>query len=455
MTTYAVTDPATGQTIQQFPGITDDALADAIGRAHSAHTEWGTRTLEERVTVLRNVAAIYEERAEELGAIISREMGKPISSATGEAAFSASIYCYYADSAEAFLADEPIELRGGTGSGVIRRAPLGVVLGIMPWNYPYFMAARCCAPNLMIGNTVLLKPAPQCPESAAAIAAIFTEAGLPESAYSTILASNEQIESVIADPRVRGVSLTGSGRAGSAVAKIAGEHLKKVVLELGGSDPFLVLSTNDMDALVKKAVAARMYNSGQACNAAKRFIVADDLYDEFLDKFVREISTYEPGDPSSPDTKLGPLVSVEAAERLEAQVNLAVAEGATVVLGGQRTGAFFPPTVLTDVRRDGSAYTEEFFGPVAQVFRARTEAEAIELANDTDFGLGSFVFTDDAAQAERVADQIQAGMVYINTVDGEGPEVPFGGVKNSGYGRELGRLGAEEFVNMKLVRTGA
>ncbi|BCI55905.1 succinate-semialdehyde dehydrogenase [Mycolicibacterium litorale] len=455
MTTYAVTDPTTGQVIKQYPAITDEDLTASIGRAESALTEWGSRTVAERVTLLQNVASIYEERAEELGAIISREMGKPKTSAIGEAAFSASIYRYYADSAEEFLADEPIQLRGGTGSAVIRRTPLGVVLGIMPWNYPYFMAARCAAPNLMIGNTVLLKPAPQCPESAAAIAAIFDEAGLPANAYTTILASNEQIESVIADPRVRGVSLTGSGRAGSAVAKIAGEHLKKVVLELGGSDPFLALSTNDMDALVKSAVAARMYNSGQACNAAKRFIVADHLYDEFLEKFVSQISAFEPGDPSSPDTKLGPLVSVEAAERLEAQVNRAVEEGATVVLGGQRNGAFFSPTVLTDVRRDGSAYSEEFFGPVAQVFRARTEAEAIELANDTDFGLGSFVFTDDAAQAERVADQIAAGMVYVNTVDGEGPEVPFGGVKNSGYGRELGRLGAEEFVNMKLIRTGA
>ncbi|GAA2547697.1 NAD-dependent succinate-semialdehyde dehydrogenase [Mycolicibacterium diernhoferi] len=455
MTTYAVTNPATGETLKGFPGITDEDLATAIGQAASAQAAWSASSIAERVEVLRKVAAIYDERAEELGAIISREMGKPIGSAIGEAQFSASIYRYYADSAEEFLADEPIKLRGGSGTGVIRRAPLGVVLGIMPWNYPYFMAARCAAPNLMIGNTVLLKPAPQCPESAAAIEAVFNDAGLPSGAYTTILASNEQIESVIADPRVRGVSLTGSGRAGSAVAKLAGEHLKKVVLELGGSDPFLVLSTDDMDSLVTKAVAARMYNSGQACNAAKRFIVADHLYDEFLEKFVAGMSTFTPGDPFDPATKLGPLCSVEAAERLEAQVNRAVQEGAKVELGGQRDGAFFPPTVLTNVRRDGSAYAEEFFGPVAQVFRARDEAEAVELANDTEFGLGSFVFTDDPVQAERVADQIQAGMVYINTVEGEGPEVPFGGVKNSGYGRELGRLGAEEFVNMKLVRTGA
>jgi len=454
MTTYSVTDPTTGQVVKEFPGITDEELTTALDGSHSAYNTWSVRTIAERAALLRRIATIYDERAEELGAIISREMGKLLSSATGEARFAASIYRYYADNAEAFLADEPIELEG-TGSAVIRRSPLGVVLGIMPWNYPYFLAARFCAPNLMAGNTVLLKPAPQCPESASAMQAIFDDAGLPSNVYTTILASNEQIESVIADPRVHGVSLTGSGTAGAAVATLAGQHLKKVVLELGGSDPFLVLSTSDMDSLVKKAVTARMYNSGQACNAAKRFIVADHLYDEFLDKFVAEISSYRPGDPFDPDTKLGPLVSAQAAERLEAQVNLAVQQGATVALGGRRDGAYFTPTVLTEVQRDGSAYSEEFFGPVAQVFRARTESEAIDLANDTKFGLGSFVFTDDPAQAERVANQIEAGMVYINTVEGEGVEVPFGGVKNSGFGRELGRLGAEEFVNMKLVRTGS
>lgn len=337
---------------------------------------------------------------------------------------------------------------------MIRRAPIGVVLGIMPWNYPYYQVARFAGPNLLVGNTVLLKPAPQCPESAEAMAAIFDDAGLPADAYVSILATNAQIEAVIADPRVRGVSLTGSEVAGAAVAEAAGRNLKKVVLELGGSDPFIVLSTDDMDGIVGKAVGARMGNAGQACNAAKRFIVADHLYDEFLAKFTAKMAERTPADPQSPETTTGPLCSTRAAERLEAQVTRAVEQGATLALGGGRRGAFFEPTVLTDVSPDSDAFRQEFFGPVAQVYRVGSEAEAVGLANATEFGLGSYLFTTDAEQAQRVADQIEAGMVFVNTTDGEGPEVPFGGVKKSGFGRELGRLGADEFVNKKLIRVG-
>ncbi|MGE2716808.1 NAD-dependent succinate-semialdehyde dehydrogenase [Mycolicibacterium litorale] len=454
MAHYAVINPATNETVREYPSIDDTALAAAIGRADKAHRTWKTRTVAERAAVIARVADLYEQRAEELGAIITREMGKPIKSAIGEATFTASIYRYYADIAESLLADEPLELLGGKGSAVIRRAPIGVVLGIMPWNYPYYQVSRFAGPNLLVGNTVLLKPAPQCPESAEAMAAIFADAGVPADAYVSILATNEQIETVIADPRVRGVSLTGSEAAGAAVAEAAGRNLKKVVLELGGSDPFIVLSTDDLDGLVANAVGARMGNAGQACNAAKRFIVAADLYDEFLTKFTAKMAERTPADPQSPDTTTGPLCSTRAAERLEAQVNRAVEQGATLVLGGSREGAFFQPTVLTDISPDADAFRQEFFGPVAQVYRAGSEAEAIELANATEYGLGSYVFTTDAEQAQRVADQIEAGMVFINTTDGEGPEVPFGGVKKSGFGRELGRLGAEEFVNKKLIRVG-
>jgi succinate-semialdehyde dehydrogenase/glutarate-semialdehyde dehydrogenase len=283
---------------------------------------------------------------------------------------------------------------------------------------------------------------------------IFHDAGVPEDAYINIYATNEQVETIIADPRVRGVSLTGSERAGAAVAEIAGRHLKKVVLELGGSDPFIVLGTQDMDSVVEQAVGARLENSGQACNAAKRFIVVDELYEPFMERFTKALTAVQPGDPHSPETTVGPLSSAGAAERLEDQVRRAVDQGAKLVAGGTREGNFFSTTVLTDVAPDNDAYREEFFGPVAQVYRVADEDEAIRLANDTPYGLGSYVMTDDEEQALRVANQIDAGMVFVNLVGGEGAELPFGGVKNSGYGRELGRYGLDEFVNKKLIRVG-
>jgi succinate-semialdehyde dehydrogenase/glutarate-semialdehyde dehydrogenase len=298
----------------------------------------------------------------------------------------------------------------------------------------------------LLGNTIVLKHAPQCPESAAAIAQIFVDAGHPEGAYVTVYATNEQIAEAIADPRVQGVSLTGSERAGAAVAEIAGRNLKKVVLELGGSDPFILLSSDDMDATVEAAVAGRFENTGQACNAAKRFIVARDIYDEFLEKFTKRVLAAADG--------LAPLSSVAAAQRLGEQVNRAVADGATLVSEGERQGAFFPPGVLTDVSPDSASYKEELFGPVATVYKVSSEEEAIALANDTPFGLGLYVFTTDADQAQRVADNIDAGMVFVNAVGAEGVELPFGGIKRSGFGRELGRYGIDEFVNKKLIRFG-
>jgi succinate-semialdehyde dehydrogenase/glutarate-semialdehyde dehydrogenase len=304
----------------------------------------------------------------------------------------------------------------------------------------------------VIGNTILLKHAPQCPESAAAMQQMFDDAGFPDGAYENIYASNEQIEWVIADPRLRGVSVTGSERAGAAVAEIAGRNLKKVVLELGGSDPFIVLGTNDLDKTVEDAVAARLDNTGQSCNAAKRFIVVDDLYEPFLEKFKEKMSATKPGDPHSNDTEVGPLSSKLAADRLEDQVKRAIDQGATVVVGGKRDGNFFEPTILTDIGPDNDAYREELFGPVAQVYRVSSEDEAVELANDTPFGLGSYVMSTDTEQAARVADKIEAGMVYVNIVGADSPELPFGGVKRSGFGRELGHFGADEFVNKKLIR---
>ena len=456
MTTYAVVDPSTGQTIQTYPTISDEALGAAVVQANQAFRTWSrTTTVAERAALIAKVAELHLERQDALAAIITREMGKPTGDAIGEIQFSAAIYQYYADNAEQFLADEPIELMGGEGSAIVRKSPLGVLLGIMPWNFPYYQVARFAGPNLIIGNPVLLKHAPQCPESAAAIEQIYTDAGFPAGAYTNIYASNEQVADVIANPIVQGVSLTGSERAGAAVAEIAGRHLKKVVLELGGCDPFILLSTDDLDGVVEKATFARVDNCGQACNAAKRFIVIDSLYDEFLEKFTAAVLGTKQGVPTDPDIQIGPLSSVAAADRLSAQVQAAVDGGASIVSAGERNGAFFPPSVITGMKPGNPSYNEELFGPVAIVHKVSSEDEAIELANDTPFGLGSYLFTTDPDQAARVADAIQAGMVYVNIVGAHSPELPFGGVKRSGSGRELGRWGADEFVNKKLIRVGA
>jgi succinate-semialdehyde dehydrogenase/glutarate-semialdehyde dehydrogenase len=452
---YAVTNPATGETVKTYDTLTDAELDAAITAADEAHRTWSKETtVEERAALMRRVSELHNERRQELAELIVREMGKPIEQALGEAEFAAAIYGYYADNSPEFLKDEPIKLLAGEGSAVVRRSSLWVLLGIMPWNFPYYQVARFAGPNLIIGNTVLLKHAQQCPESAAAQQQIFLDAGFPAGAYVNIYASHDQVEQIISDRRVQGVSLTGSERAGAAVAEIAGRHLKKVVLELGGADPFILLSTDDLDTTVQNAVDARLDNSGQSCNAAKRFIVAEDLYEPFLERFTAKLAEVEATDPTSGDSALGPLSSLKAAEGLDEQVKRAVEHGATLVHGGTRDGAFFPTTVLADIAPENPASQEEFFGPVAQVYRAKDEADAVRIANDTPFGLGSYLYTTDQEQASRVAESIEAGMVYVNCVLADGVELPFGGIKNSGTGRELGRLGADEFVNKKLIRIG-
>jgi len=454
MSAYAVVNPATGETIKEYPEIGDDELRAAIERADRAARTWpGSSTVAERAALVRRAGELHGERRRQLAEIIVREMGKPIEQALAEVDFTAEIYGFYADNAEGLLADEPIELQDGEGTAVVRRSPFGVLLGIMPWNFPYYQVARFAAPNLAIGNTILLKHAPQCPESAEAMQRIFDDAGFPQGAYENVYASNEQIEWAVADPRVRGVSVTGSERAGAAVAAVAGRNLKKVVLELGGSDPFVLLGSDDVDAAAQAAAEARLDNTGQSCNAAKRFIVVDELYDEFLEKFREKLEAAKPGDPTAEDTEVGPLASASAADRLEDQVKRAVAGGAEVLVGGKRDGNYFEPTILTGIGPGDEASQEEFFGPVAQVYRVGSEEEAIELANRTPFGLGSYVMTTDPEQADRVADRIEAGMVYVNLVGADAPELPFGGFKRSGFGRELGRYGADEFVNKKLIRT--
>ena len=457
MSMYKVLNPATGVVEREYDSATDTEIASVLERTDAAFASWGRLAPKERAAIIHRVADLHDGRKVELAALITREMGKITGDAIGEVEFVVDIYRYYADNGPDLLADQPLDASTG-GNAWVRKAPVGPLLGIMPWNYPYYQVARFAGPNLVAGNTIVLKHAPQCPESALAIEAIFHDAGLPADAYINVFATNEQVATMIADPRVRGVSVTGSERAGTAVAALAGQHLKKVVLELGGSDPFIVLDAPDIEKVAKDGVFARMENAGQACNAAKRFIVADALYDEFVEKFTAEMASLTTGDPTDPSTSYGPLVSEQAVEGLVAQIDDAVSKGATVRTGGkrlERPGAFLEATVLTDVTPEMRAFREELFGPVAVIYRVSDVDEAVRLANDTPFGLGGAVYTQDPQLALEVADRLDTGMVWINEPEGGGADLPFGGTKRSGVGRELGPMGIDEFVNRKLIHVPA
>lgn len=454
MTVYAVINPATGEPVQEYPTATGGEVEAALVSTANAFEIWRASPIADRVSLLRRVAELYTERRDALAAIITREMGKPISQAGLEVDIVVSIYNYYADNGPRFLKDEELDVVAG-GTAVVRKEGLGAIFGIMPWNYPYYQVARFAAPNLMNGNTILLKHAPQCPESALAMEQIFRDAGAPEGTYVNIFATNEQAAEIIADPRVQGVSLTGSERAGAAVAEIAGRNLKKVVLELGGSDPFLVLDSADVEHSVEQAVLGRFGNAGQACNAAKRFIVDEAVYEDFLQQFTTAVSAIRVGDPRQPQTFMGPLSSIGAVNGLAEQVDDAISKGATVVIGGaklDRPGAWYQPTILTGVTPDMRAYSEELFGPVAIVHKVASEDEAIEMANASAYGLGAAIQSTDLVRAQQMAHRLQVGMVTVNEASGTAAELPFGGVKRSGIGRELGKYGMEEFVNQKLIR---
>lgn len=455
MSDYQVIDPATAELVKEYPTATDAEVKDAVERAHREYGEWRRTGKDERAKILLRVAELYDERADELAAIIAREMGKPLREGKGELKLVSSIYRYYAEHGPDLLADTPLDPAMG-GSALVRKEPVGPLLGIMPWNFPYYQVARFAAPNLMIGNTILLKHAPQCPESALVMEQIFADAGLPADAYINLFATNDQAADIIADPRVAGVSVTGSERAGSAVAEIAGRHLKKVVLELGGSDPFILLDAEDLGAAVKSAVRGRMGNAGQACNGAKRMIIVDELYDAFVEHFTAAMASLTPGDPTDSSADFGPLSSEKALETLLEQVQDAVDKGATLRTGGKRLdrkGAFMEATVLTDVTPEMRAFSEELFGPAAVVYRVADVEEAIELANNSTFGLGGVVWSSDTEKAQQVADRLDTGMVWINSAQGSFADLPFGGTKRSGVGRELGPYGIDEFVNKKLVYT--
>jgi succinate-semialdehyde dehydrogenase/glutarate-semialdehyde dehydrogenase len=453
---YATVNPYTGETEKEFPFLDTGEVDGVIERAHAAFREWRRRPVEERAAVVARAAELIDERRDELAGLITREMGKRREEATGELHLCSMILRYYAEKGPGFLAPRSIDVLMGGGDAVVENEPVGVLLAIEPWNYPFYQVVRVAGPNLVLGNTLLLKHAESVPQCALAIEALFTDAGAPEGVFTNVFLTIPDVERVIAHRHVQGVTLTGSERAGASVAEIAGRNLKKSVLELGGSDPFIVLDADDLGKTVKAATRGRMQNTGQACTAAKRLIVTEDLYDDFLAGLQQAFATFSPGDPADPSTTLAPLSSERAARDLHAQIQDAIDKGATVVAGGKRPdlpGAFVEATILTDVTPDMRAYREELFGPAAVVYKVRDEDEAVALANDSDFGLGAAVFSGDLDRARSVADRLEAGMVWINQPTGSSPELPFGGVKRSGYGRELSELGMFEFANRRLVRT--
>jgi succinate-semialdehyde dehydrogenase/glutarate-semialdehyde dehydrogenase len=450
---YATVNPYTGQLEKEFPFLETDQIEGVVERAHSAFREWAQLPVEERAAIVGRAGDLMLERRDELAGLVTREMGKRIKEAAGEVMLAASILKYYAENGPRFL--EPKRIDVMEGEAVVENEPIGAILAIEPWNYPLYQVARVAGPNLVLGNTIVLKHAELNPQTALAIEQIFRDAGAPEGVYTNVFLRIPDVEKVIAHPHVRGVTLTGSERAGASVAEIAGRNLKKSVLELGGSDPFIVLDADDMGSTVKAATMGRMQNTGQACIAAKRFIVTDDIYDDFVGGLQQAFATFQPGDPADPSTTLAPLSSERAAQDLAAQIQDAIDKGATVLAGGGRPdhdGAFVQPTLLTDVTPEMRAYKEELFGPAAVVYRVANEDEAVELANNSDYGLGGTVFSGDLDRARGVAERLEAGMVWVNQPTGSSPELPFGGVKRSGYGRELSELGMFEFANRRLMR---
>jgi succinate-semialdehyde dehydrogenase / glutarate-semialdehyde dehydrogenase len=446
---YQVTDPATGQIGETFPFASDAEVERALADATAAYAAWKRRPVAERAAIASRVAELFTERAADLAALITKEMGKRPAQAVGEAEFCTDIFGYYAENGPGLLADRALP---GHDAARVEYLPVGPVLGVMPWNYPYYQVARFAAPNLIVGNTVIVKHAENCPTSALAIERLMRDAGVPEGVYTNIFATHEQVAEMIADPRLRGVSLTGSERAGTVVAAQAGRNLKKVVLELGGSDPYIILDTPDVEDAAETAWTTRMENVGQACNSNKRMIVMDDVYDDFVAALVKRAATMSPRQPGDDsDEAFSPMVSRKAAENLLAQVQDAVSKGATLHVGGTLgDGAYFAPAVLTGVTPEMRAYKEELFGPVAVVYKVSSDDEAVSLANVVDFGLGGAVWSADEDRASRVAGQLEVGMANVNTPAGEGADLPFGGTKRSGFGRELGPLGIDEFVNKRL-----
>jgi succinate-semialdehyde dehydrogenase / glutarate-semialdehyde dehydrogenase len=453
---YESVNPFDGKTLKTFVETTDAQLETKISAAQACYATWRLKTYAERATIVANAARIMRAKVDEFARTATLEMGKRINEARGEVQFSADILAYYAKNAERFLA--PVKLNPKVGQAHMESSPMGIIFGVEPWNFPFYQLARVAGPHLMAGNVLMVKHAGIVPQCAIAFEKLWVEAGAPAGLYTNLLITHEQANHVVDDPRIKGVALTGSVAAGKSIASRAGLNVKVSSMELGGSDAFIVLEDADLELAIKWAVWGRMYNTGQTCCAAKRFIVVEQLADTFLEKLRTALAALKPGDPLDEKTTLGPLSTESALVQLLKQVDAAVSNGATVVLGGKRIdrpGSFMQPTILTNITPKNPAFREEFFGPVALFFRVKDEDEAIALANDSDFGLGGYVFTRDEARGQRVASRVETGMMFINNMSWSDADLPFGGIKDSGYGRELGDMGIQQFVNKKLVRFGA
>jgi len=453
--TYQSVNPNTGKLLKSFDHMGRAQLEKSLAAADSCFQTWKRKSYAERAVFLHKAAALLRAHVDDFARLATLEMGKRIDEARGEVKFSADILDYYAEHAEAFLA--PTKLHPKTGAAHMESSPLGVLFCVEPWNFPFYQLARVAGPQLMAGNVLVVKHAACVPQCALAFEKLLLDAGAPVGAYSNLFISYDQANRVIDDSRVRGVALTGSTSAGRSVAARAGENLKKSTMELGGSDPFIVLDDADLERTLPWAVWGRMYNGGQTCSAAKRFIVLDAVADAFLDQFKAALEALKPGDPMDEATTHGPLSTEAALAHLLLQVEAAVKGGAKVLTGGKRiarAGSFMQATILTDIAPDNPAFRAEFFGPVVSFFRVKSEEEAVALANDSDFGLGGSVWTRDEARGLRIASRVESGMMFVNSIDWTDAELPFGGIKNSGYGRELGNMGIQEFVNKKMVRSG-
>jgi len=453
--TYQSINPFDGKTLESFEHLSSAQLEKATATAAACFETWRHTSFAARAAVVEKVAALLTVHSERLARTMTLEMGKRISEARGEVAFSARILSYYAQNAERFLA--PVKLNPTSGEAHLESSPLGVLFCVEPWNFPYYQLARVAGPQVMAGNVLMVKHASIVPRCALAFEQLWAEAGAPAGLYTNLFVPHELAEKIVDDPRIKGVALTGGLKADKRIAASAGKNVKVSSMELGGSDAFIVLEDAELESTVKWAVWGRMYNNGQTCCAAKRFIVVEQVADAFLEKFKTALSALKPGDPLDEATTLGPLSTEAALVGLLKQVDGAVAHGARLVIGGERInrpGAFMQPTILSDVKPDNPAFRQEFFGPVALMFRVKNEDEAIALANDSDFGLGGGGITKDVARGKRVASRVDTGMMFINNIDWSDAELPFGGIKDSGYGRELGDMGIQQFINKKLVRSG-
>lgn len=452
LTSIRSINPATGEVLKEYPEMTSGEIDVILSQSSEAFKEWSISPFSERAKVLHNAANILRERKEELSRLCSLEMGKLFREGVIEVELCANIFDYYANNGEEFLADTPIEATGG--NAYISYEPIGTILSVQPWNFPFSQLTRAVAPTLMAGNTVVLKHASNVPQVAEQMEKILLEAGAPQGVYTNLFIPGAKVEGVVADPRIKGVCLTGSAPAGASVASEAGKHLKKSTLELGGSDPFIVMPDADLDKAVQMVVAGRIRNAGQVCVSPKRIFVLSTVFEQFMEKAKSQVESTVIGDPLDPATGLGPLSSVKARDKVIEQVETAVSQGATLVTGGKSIegpGAFMEPAILTHITKSMDVYSEEVFGPVLMVYSVKDMDEAVELANDTEYGLGATVFGTDIGEAEKVARRIRTGMAFVNRIPGSNPELPFGGTKQSGYGRELSLLGIREFVNQKLV----